>query len=260
MSYYRSAPPPRGFGGGGIALPPFPPAIRGIVIACVAVYVLQVAVFLVAGRSDRVSMLFGLSAWSVLHRGFVWQPLTYMWLHSMDPMHLVFNMLSLWLLGGDLERQWGSRRVLGYYLLCGIGAAPFIVAAGLLPGTPLLVAPSGAVLGSPPTVGASGAIFGVILAFGVVFAERVIYLMALFPIRARTFAWILFAVAFLSMITQAQGGGGISHIAHLGGMVVGWIYLKRAWRLPDAFRDLRWRLRRRRFRVMENRDRDPWVH
>ena len=246
MSYYRSAPPPRGFGGGGLALPPFPPAIRGIVIACTAVYLIEVITYLASQRNPWFTQLFGLSAWAVLQRGFVWQPFTYMWLHVLDPMHLVFNMLSLWLLGGELERQWGARRFLTYYLVCGVGAAPFIVAADLIPGP------------HAPTVGASGAIFGVIVAFGVVFAERVIYLMALFPIKARTFAWIMFAVAFLSMLTQTQGG--VSNIAHLGGMVVGWLYLKRVWRLPELYRELRWRLRRRRFRVMDSRDDNRWIH
>jgi membrane associated rhomboid family serine protease len=68
----------------------------------------------------------------------------------------------------------------------------------------------------------------------------------------------MFAVAFLSMLTQAQGG--VSNIAHLGGMLVGWLYLKRVWRLPDVYRELRWRLRRRRFRVMDSRDDNRWIH
>ena len=252
MSYYRSGPPPRGFGGG-IALPPFTPVIRSIVVACGAVYLVQVATFLASHRTDRLSLFLGLSAWGVLERGFVWQPLTYLWLHLMDPMHLVFNMLSLWLLGGELERQWGGRRFLVYYLVCGVGAAPFIVAADLVAGR--------SILGPVPTVGASGAIFGIILAYGVVFADRVIYLMALFPIRARTFAWIMFAIAFLSLLTQAQGSG-ISHVAHLGGMAVGWLFLKRAWRVGDLLREVRWRLRRRRFRVMDSRSKgdDRWIH
>ena len=102
----------------------------------------------------------------------------------------------------------------------------------------------------PPTVGASGAIFGVIVAYGVVFAERVIYLMVLFPIKARTFAWIMFAVAFLSMLTQSASG--VSNIAHLGGMVVGWLYLKRAWRVGEMSpRAARWH-QRRTFRVMDS--------
>ncbi|HEX5045028.1 MAG TPA: rhomboid family intramembrane serine protease [Candidatus Polarisedimenticolaceae bacterium] len=247
MSYYRSAPPPRGFGGGGLALPPFTPVIRGIVVACAGVYLLEIATYLGSGRSAWFMELFGLSSWGVLHRLFLWQPLTYMWLHALDPMHVVFNMLSLWLLGGELERQWGARRFLVYYLVCGVGAAPFIVAADMIPGA------------HASTVGASGAIFGIIVAFGVVFAERVIYLMALFPIKARTFAWIMFAVAFLSMLTQTQAG--VSSIAHLGGMLVGWLYLKRIWRLPDMYRELRWRLRRRRFRVMDSRgDDNRYLH
>lgn len=247
MSYYRSAPPPRGFGGGGLALPPFTPAIRGIVVACAAVYGVEVVAYLASGRSAWFMDVFGLSSWGVLHRGFLWQPFTYLWMHALDPMHLVFNMLSLWLLGGELERQWGARRFLIYYLTCGVGAAPFIVAADMIPGPHV------------PTVGASGAIFGVIVAFGMVFAERVIYLMALFPIKARTFAWIMFAVAFLSMVTQSQGG--VSNIAHLGGMLVGWLYLKRVWRLGELVREMRWRLRRRRFRVMDSRgDDNRYLH
>ena len=156
--------------------PHTPDVIKWLLIANVGVFVLQ---HVVAGFTTWFA------AWPVrFWSGALWQPFTYMWVHALDPMHLVFNMLSLWLLGGELERQWGSRRFLIYYLLCGVGAAPFIVAADLIPGGM-----------HPPTVGASGAIFGIIVAFGIVFAERVIYLMALFPIKARTFAWIMFAVA-----------------------------------------------------------------
>jgi membrane associated rhomboid family serine protease len=82
--------------------------------------------------------------------------------------------------------------------------------------------------------------------------------MLLFPIKARTMAWILFGIAFISNLTPQADG--VSHIAHLGGMVVGWLYLKRAWRLTEVWRELVWRIRRRRFKVMPPDDSDRFLH
>jgi membrane associated rhomboid family serine protease len=155
------------------------------------------------------------------------------------------NMLFLYLLGGDLERHWGGRRFLRYYLICGIGAGVVVAVAGKLGGVGI------------PTIGASGAIYGLLLAYGIVFAERTVLFMLIFPMKARTLSWILFGVAFFS--TWDPRGSGVSHVAHLGGMVVGYLYLKRAWRVQDFYREIRWRLRRRRFRVMPP-DQDRWIH
>ncbi len=235
-----------------IGVPPLTPMIRAIMIACGAVWVVQF-VWSIVVANVLLERVFGIvPAYTV--RGWLWQPLTYMWLH--DPrsiMHVGFNMLFLWLLGGDLERRWGGRAFLRYYLVCGVGAAPFIVVAGLVSGPrqgvdPALVA----------TLGASGAIFGVVLAFGMVFAERTILFMMIFPMKARTFAIVMFVIALVSTVGNTPGN--VSHIGHLGGIVVGYLYLKRAWRIGEFWRELRWKLRRRSFRVIPPDDDDRWVN
>jgi membrane associated rhomboid family serine protease len=243
MSFYRQGPY-RTYGTS-IGIPPLTPMVRAIMIACAAVWVAQLLLECVL-RLVPLSQIFGLVP-ALVFQGGLWQPVTYLWLHSpVDPFHLLFNMLFLWILGGDLERHWGGRAFLRYYLVCGIGAGLFIALAGLFanPGV--------------PTIGASGAIFGLILAYGMIFSERVILFMMIFPMKARTFAWVMFAVTFF--YTFGHASSGISHIAHLGGMVVGYLYLKRAWRLGEFFQELRWRLRRRKFKVMPPRDDDRWVN
>lgn len=244
MGYYRT-PPTRPYGAGGFGgVPQVTPMNRTLMIVCGSVWLVQLVLRL-AAQVDLAPWL-GLVPQFVV-RGFVWQPFTYLFLHStFDIFHLLFNLLMLWMIGGELERYWGSRRYLIYFFVCGVGAGLFVVAQGLL----LDVA--------GVTIGASGAIYGLILAYGLVFSDRVILFMMIFPMRARTLAIVLFAVAFLSNLSRPQGG--ISHVAHLGGMVVGWLYLKRAWRVGDLVREIRWRVRRRRLRVMAPKDDDRWLH
>ena len=103
------------------------------------------------------------------------------------------------------------------------------------------------------------AIFGLLIAYGVVFSERTILFMLLFPMKAKTMAMIMFVILFFN--TFGQTSDGISHIAHLGGAVVGFLYLKRAWRLGSLYRDLKWRYQRKRFKVMQSGDDDDrWVN
>ena len=194
MSYYRS-PPQRP--SGGIGFPPLTPMVRTIMIINGVIWAAQFLLGPVMGVAG-LSRILGLVPALVL-QGWVWQPITYMWLHSStDPFHIILNMLFLWMLGGDLERHWGSRAFLRYYLVCGIGAGLFITVGGLFQ-NPLI-----------PTVGASGAVYGLILAFGKVFSERVILFMLIFPMRARTFAWIMFAVTFVFTLQHSapRGHGG----------------------------------------------------
>ena len=248
MSYYRQ-PPYRVYGSGAsFGLPSVTPVVRALMIACGGIWLLQFLFEVVLGRGDP-SWYFGIVPPLVVHAGFpfFWQPFTYMFLHSTgNLLHLLFNMLILYMVGSDLERHWGGKRFLTYYLVCGVGAGLFVIVSGLLAGT------------NAPTIGASGAIYGLLLAFGMIFSERVVLFMLLFPMRARTLCWILFGIAFVS--TWDQRAGGVSHVAHLGGMVVGYLYLKRAWRLGDFYREIRWRIRRRKFRVMPPGDEDRWVH
>ncbi|MBZ5640122.1 MAG: rhomboid family intramembrane serine protease [Acidobacteriia bacterium] len=245
MSYYRHAPNRTSGSGLGFGFPPVTPVTRAIMIACGIVWSVQFLLGPVFGAAD-LSRVFGIVPPLVV-RGYVWQPFTYMFLHSpVQISHLLLNLLILWMVGGDLERHWGGRRYLTYYVVCGAGAGVFVTVAGLLSGT------------NVPTIGASGAIYGLLLAYGIIFAERMILFMLIFPMRARTLSWVLFAIAFVS--AWGQSASGVSYIAHLGGMVVGYLYLKKVWRVRELYRDLRWRLRRRKFRVAPPDDRDRWVN
>jgi len=245
MSYYRSTPPRGGWSGGeSIGLPSVTPVNKALMIACGAVWGAQVLLWLFA--SIDISPFLGLVPVRVI-QGWVWQVGTYNFLHSpVMYSHILFNLLMMWMIGGDLERHWGGRKYLTYWLVCGIGAGVCVTLAGAYRGVTV------------PTIGASGAIYGLLLAYGTIFAERRLLFMLIFPIKAKTMAWILFAIAFVSNLTPQ--GDRVSHIAHLGGMVVGWLYLQRAWRVGDFWHGLVGRFRRRRFRVMPPNDDDRWLH
>jgi hypothetical protein len=126
--------------------------------------------------------------------------------------HILFNMLSLWMFGVELERTWGTQRFLKYYFLCGVGAGICVVIAHLFFG------------GAGRTIGASGAIYGLLGAFGYLFPNQQVMFSFLFPIQAKYFVMIMGAMAFMS--STAAPGGPVSHVAHLGGLVVGLIYLR----------------------------------
>lgn len=131
----------------------------------------------------------------------IWQLVTYMFMHaSFD--HILFNMFALWMFGYVLENYWGSRRFLFYYLICGIGA-----------GIINLMVP-----GWASTVGASGAVYGILLAFGMMFPEERIYLYFIMPIKAK---WFVIGYAAIELFLGLQGGDGVAHFAHLGGMLFG---------------------------------------
>jgi membrane associated rhomboid family serine protease len=152
----------------------------------------------------------------------------------------------LWMFGGELERYFGSRAFLRFYLVCGVGGGIAATLAGAWTASAWA-----------PTIGASGALFGLFVAYGVVFAERIILFMLMFPMKARTMAMLMAALNLVYAVTQPNSG--VSYVAHLGGGLTGYLFLKRAWRLGEFYREMRWKLRRRRFRVMPPDD-DRWVH
>jgi membrane associated rhomboid family serine protease len=227
MSYSRYQARTISFGG------PLTRGVKGLIIANVAAFVLRFLVQNVAGVP--FDAMFGLVPGLVTTRFFLWQFATYLFVHA-GPLHILFNMLVLWMFGCDLERLWGTRKFLQYFFLSGVGA-------GLCS---YLVGP----LSSIPTVGASGAIYGLLLAFGLLFSDRTIYLYFLFPIKAKYFVMIMGALEFYAAI--ATSGSGISHTAHLGGMLFGYIYLRHG-RWSPAWQEAwsRWKLQqaRRKFKV-----------
>ena len=144
-----------------------------------------------------------------LEGGFqIWQLFTYMFLHA-DIIHLIFNMLPLWMFGSELEEMWG-RKIYDFYLTCGVGAAV----------ANLFFAPMFSQVG--PTVGASGAVFGILIAFGLLFPDRLIFFMLIpIPIKAKYFV-IYYIVAEIFSVGSVDN---VAHIAHLGGAAVGLLML-----------------------------------
>lgn len=249
MSFYRQGPNRPAGPGIRLGAPGLTPFIKYIMIACGVVWLIQWIVLMAKGPD--LSFLLGIVPAGVAS-GQIWQPVTYMWLHSpQDLFHLLFNMLMLWMFGGELERYWGSRGFLRYYLVCGIGSGIITFLFNYFVTGHHQVA----------VVGASGAIYGLFMAYGMIFAERTVLFMLLFPMKARTMALIMFGFTFFYTLTQS--GSGISHISHLGGAIVGFLYLKRAWRMGAFYRDLKWKMMRKRFKVMPPRDGDDpdrWIH
>lgn len=218
--------------------PPLTPAVRALIIANVAIHLLQ---FLAGPEATfKIQELFALDPVRVLRQMWLWQPVTYMFLHhSSDIWHLAFNMLTLWMFGGDLELRWGAARFTRYYFVCGIGAGLITCALNVLRGEPSV------------TIGASGAIFGLLLAFGMLFPNRMVFFMV-FPMKAKVMV-ALFAVLQLYFVGAfTRSGNGVAYFAHLGGMLVGWLYLSGWWDPRRWVAEARWKLRRRKFRTMEN--------
>lgn len=151
----------------------------------------------------------------------LWQVATYMLLHSMTPMHILFNMLLLWFMGSELEQRWGARFFTMYYVICGIGAALLYVI-----GVTVYAAVTGQQGGLyVPVIGASGAVFGLLLAYGIIFGERMIYFFMVFPMKAKFFVLIMGLIEFVSLLTSGVGGGEVAYLAHLGGIATGYIFL-----------------------------------
>src|SRR4026209_2581396 len=137
-----------------IGYPPWPRGVKTLVIACAITFFVQI----IAGTA--FTFRFGLTPSDVTQNGYIWQLVTYIFLHDThNILHILFNMLGLWMFGSELEQLWGTRQFVKFFFICGIGAG--ILIALLSPGNSL-------------TIGASGAVYGVLLAFGVLFPDRII--------------------------------------------------------------------------------------
>ena len=179
----------------------------------------------------------GLMPLLVVHKFWLWQLATYMFLHG-GLFHILFNMLALWMFGAELERIWGTRYFLKFYFVTGIGAGALTVLFSLLPFG------FAHQLQGANIIGASGAIYGLLLAYALYFPDRPIYMYFVFPIPAKIFVAIIGAIAFFSSLSEA---GGIANATHLGGLLVGYLYLKGARMHPLSelkYRYLKWKINR----------------
>ncbi|MBN2424303.1 MAG: rhomboid family intramembrane serine protease [Calditrichaceae bacterium] len=185
-----------------------PPGIKNLLYANGAVFLL---LFLNQTIGDYVFRLCAFSPQAVISSFAIWQFVTYMFLHGGFG-HIFFNMFALWMFGADLERDWGTKEFLKYYFITGIGAALFYL---IIMGT-----------SAGSMVGASGAVYGILIAFALRFPDRELIIFPIFvPIKAKYFVLIFGGLAFL-LTFGSDGSDNIAHAAHLGGMVVGYIYLK----------------------------------
>ena len=235
----------------------FPTGVKWLVISNTAIFLFYF--FAIRSIGDGFFIPLKLIPAMVIH-GAVWQLFTYLFLHSPDGLgHIVFNMLTLWMFGAPIEDTWGTRRFLQYYFICGVGAGVCVVIANLLVGSPYQA-----------TIGASGAIYGLLLAFGMMFPNQTVLMSFLFPIKAKYMVMIFGVIAFLSSF---QSGSTVSNLAHLGGMIFGFAYMKTQFgRGPGKSMDLdlrgRWKeyklqRARKKFKVYLKKhgsDRDPWVN
>lgn len=231
---------------------PMTPAIKILIIVNVVFYVLAMIVPEIIARLGLVPA----DVWGGLA---LWQPVTYLFLHEPPPSvgHLLFNMLMLWMFGTELERMWGTRFFTKYYFVCGIGAAVTTLLWALSP------LPGAASLYYTVTIGASGAIYGVLLAYAMYFPNRLIYIYMIVPIPVKYFVMIMGAIAFLSSL--GSSGSRVANVAHLGGLIAGYLYLKglRGRPLDELrYRWLKWKMNRARSRFDVysggRRDDDTW--
>lgn len=222
--------------------------------------ILNVVVFLFttfAGNSELGRWFMntlGLRPADVLGRFFVWQPVSYLFLHG-GIFHILYNMLGLWFFGGELERLWGTDKFLRFYFICGVGAGVVVVLANYLFGD------AGSL-----TIGASGAIYGILLVAAVLWPDRIIILY-IFPIKLKYFAMLIGVIALFNL---RNINSGVSDVAHLSGMLFGYLFLKLpAVRKFDPLSSARksyrdWQLARakKKFQVYMRKhksDDGPWV-
>lgn len=162
----------------------------------------------------RAGFYFGLVPYNLTEHYWLWQPLTYQFLHA-DFFHFLFNGFMLWMFGRMMEPVMGSRKFLFYFLGCGAAAA--LLTAAWQPGS------------MTPVIGASGAIYALLGAFAFLFPEAQVNLYFLFPMSARTMAILLGVMEFA--LTLSHSGGRISNVTHLGGLAAGllWLWGERRW-------------------------------
>jgi len=216
--------------------------------------IMFLATWVFHSRGINLSNIFGLHFFTAPDFA-IWQPITYMFMHG-NFGHLFFNMFALWMFGAALENTWGAKRFLTYYMVCGIGAGLIqLLVIGLqihslsqhfspeiiqmiydgryLPNHNNAEEMKNLYLAiNSVTVGASGSVFGLLLAFGMMFPNSVIYIYFLLPIKAKWFVVFYGALELFFGVTGTNDG--IAHFAHLGGMLFGF-FLILYWNKGNRF-------------------------
>ena len=202
--YYR----PTGFGSFSF----FPPVIKNLLIINGAIFFIQMLMKGLTFQGVPAERII-IQYFSLMPLGYgfeIWQLISYQFLHG-NFSHILFNMFALWMFGVEIENIWGSKKFLVFYLICGVGAGMLHLFA-----SPLL----SDVLA--PTIGASGAVYGIMIAFALFFPNRYIFLYFLIPVKAKYLIGFLMIFEFLAVDSAHSN---VAHLAHLGGALVGFIYV-----------------------------------
>lgn len=209
------------FNPGEVAYKPqlFTDAIKILVSVNFGIYILQS----VSGKEDVFFRLFGLVPSTFISDLMLWQPFTYLFFHapfysSVGISHILLNMLGLWVFGRELEEAWGKTKFLRYYFTTGIGSG--------------LITYFFQISSDNPVIGASGAVYGILLAYGISYPNRMLYIWGLIPVRSLWLVIIMGSIAFFGLLGNADG---ISHVTHISGMLIGYVLLKKKWRWRDIW-------------------------
>lgn len=183
----------------------FTDAIKFIISINFLIFILQY----LSGMEDELFTIFGIVPSKTFGELMLWQPFTYLFFHG-GIWHVLINMFVLWMFGSELEKFWGKKEFLRFFFITGIGSGLITILFSLS--------------STNPVVGASGAIYGVLLAYGFMFPNRLVYLYFLIPIKVKYLVILIGTIAFFSSLNP--GNSNISHLTHLSGMVIGFIYLR----------------------------------
>jgi membrane associated rhomboid family serine protease len=194
---------------------PITPIVKKLMIINGLIFLFQqFAGIFMPGEVERI---FGLSHTGLFYEFKIWQPFTYMFIHG-SWIHIIFNLIALWMFAGELEQMWGSRFFLRYYIFSGLGAGFFIVIMNFIIYNKFGQA--------PVTIGASGAIYGILLAYGITWPNREVLLYFILPVKIKYLIIGFGLMEFFGSLSSAVGAGGnISHIGHLGGLISGYIFI-----------------------------------
>jgi len=183
----------------------FTDAIKLIISINFLIFILQYF----SGIEDKLFPIFGIVPSKTFGELMLWQPFTYLFFHG-GIWHVLINMFVLWMFGSELEKYWGKREFLRFFFVTGVGSGLVTVLFSLSSSTPV--------------VGASGAIYGVLLAYGLMFPNRLVYLYFLIPIKVKYLVILIGTIAFFSSLNP--GYSNISHLTHLSGMIIGFVYFR----------------------------------
>lgn len=198
-------------------VPPLTKVTKMLVITCLVCYFVDFVLLHLNVQFGGLYLneIFGLVPAAINEKFWLWQFVTYIFLHG-HPLHILLNMLILWYFGSEIEMRIGEKAFLFFFLLCGVGAGLFNYGVNVLFQDVTKL--------NHPIIGASGAIFGILAAYGIFFGNRYFLVFFLFPMKAKYFVLVIAAIELITGV-ESNASDNVAHFAHIGGMIVGAIYI-----------------------------------